>query len=77
MEDAKITLAEYNAIDMGMTYYEVSEIIGGYGNELARSNIIGYETAVLTWEGNGITGSNASITFQSGEVFLKAQLGLE
>lgn len=76
-EEMVMTLSEYQKIETGMTYDEVSEIVGSYGNEQARSNVAGIETVIISWEGNGVPGSNANVTFQYGNVISKAQVGLQ
>lgn len=75
-----ITMAEYNQIETGMTYFQVCDIIGGYGEVLSEVDLgIGseYATEIYMWEGEGITGANANVTFQGGKVTAKAQFGLE
>lgn len=74
-----ITMAEYNQIEMGMTYYRVCEIIGGTGTLLSETDLdIGYEysTDMYSWDGEGSLGANANVTFQGGSVVSKAQFGL-
>lgn len=73
----KITLDEYNRIKSGMGYDEVTEIVGSYGTEMARSEIAGYQTFIVSWDGIGSLGANANVTFSSGKVYAKAQLGLQ
>lgn len=65
--DGYITYAEYLEIKDGMTYEEVYTIIGSYGKELSRASIAGYETVLIAWEGKGMAGANANITFQNGK----------
>jgi len=76
-KSAKITLAEYNQIDMGMTYDRVKSIVGSAGEELTRTQIAGYTTFIVVWEGVGGNGANANVTFQNGEAIAKAQIGLK
>ena len=77
VNDSSITLDEFNRIETGMTYDEVVNIIGSYGTELSRSEIAGYTTVILMWEGSGSLGANANVTFQNGSVMAKAQFGLQ
>lgn len=72
----KITLDEFNRIKTGMRYEEVTEIIGSFGTELARSEISGYQTVIIAWDGIGELGANANVTFSNGQVSIKAQFGL-
>ncbi len=59
-----------------MTYEKVCEIIGSYGYEMARTEMAGYQTVIVGWEGEGSIGANANVTFQNGKVVAKAQAGL-
>lgn len=75
-----ITLTEYNQIENGMSYFQVCEIIGGYGEQLSETDLgLGYEyaTEMYSWDGEGSIGANANVMFQGGEVISKAQFGLE
>lgn len=75
-----ITLEEFNAIMIGMTYQEVYEIIGGPGEVISEVDLgLGeqYRTVMRQWMGEGSLVANANITFQGGKVTLKAQLGLQ
>lgn len=79
-DSSLITLSEFNAIQNGMTYEQVCEIVGGPGELLSDVDLgIGSEYAgqVYMWEGNGSLGANANITFQGGVVVMKAQYGLK
>lgn len=71
-----ITYEEYMAIENGMTYDEVKEIIGSAGTETARSGSGNYEAVIITWYGERL-GSNANVTFMGGKVSGKAQIGLQ
>lgn len=75
-----ITLEEFNAIQTGMSYDEVFEIIGGRGEVLSETDLgLGdeYISIMFTWEGEGSIGANANVLFQGGKVSSKAQFGLE
>ena len=75
-----ISLAEFNAISTGMTYQEVTDIIGSAGEVTSEVDIFDdfeYFTQARTWEGEGSLGANAVIEFQGGKVISKAQFGLE
>lgn len=73
----EMSLDEYNKIETGMSYADVTEIVGSYGNEEAKSDVAGYSSSIFTWVGAGPTGSNANVTFQNGRVIAKAQVGLQ
>ncbi len=74
-----ISMDEFNQINQGMTYEEVSEIIGSEG-ELVSEVDIGmgeqYRTVIYTWYGDGVSGANANFTFQGDKLVSKAQIGL-
>lgn len=75
--DTYITMAEYQEIEMGMTYEEVCEIIGSEG-ELGSAVDFGagseYVTEMYTWY--SVSGGAASITFQGGKVVMITQVGI-
>ena len=73
-----ISMAEYNQIEVGMTYEEVCQIIGAEGELGAEAGVGGYSSEVYTWKGTlyFISGANASITFMNGRVTAMAQVGL-
>lgn len=75
-DSMKITLDEFNRIKTGMRYEEVSEIVGSYGVEIAHSEVAGYQTLIIGWDGIGDLGANANVTFSVGQVYAKAQFGL-
>jgi len=74
--DVKITMEMYNAVESGMSYAEVVEILGGEGAPLSTSKVLDSVSVIYMWNGKTL-GSNCNITFQDGVVFAKAQMGLE
>lgn len=75
-----ISLEEFEAIQTGMSYQEVFDLVGSRGELLSEVDMgLGdeYYTAVYAWEGEGSLGANANVTFQGGQVTAKAQSGLE
>ena len=73
----KISKAEFEAIQTGMTYEEVVSIIGGEGQLSSQVNVAGYNTKMYMWEGEGSIGANANATFQNNSLASKAQFGLK
>lgn len=75
----KMTMEKFNKIESGMTYEEVTEIIGGEGEVMSESGEKGsdYHTVIYQYEGVGSLGANANLTFQGGKLINKAQFGLE
>lgn len=74
-----ITKAEFDKIQNGMTYEQVTEIIGGPGEVTAESGTKGTDlyTVIYQYKGEGDLGANASMTFQGGKLEMKAQFGLK
>ena len=73
----KISKAEFEALETGITYEEAVSIIGGEGELISQADAGGYDTKIYTWDGEGHIGSNANATFQNNALISKAQLGLE
>lgn len=71
-----ITKAEFDQIQMGMSYEQVREIIGGDGDVMSEVEIGGMRTVVYMWKGNSL-GANANFTFTSGALQARAQFGLK
>lgn len=71
-----ISFDEFQAIQTGMTYDEVVNIVGGEGELLSESSIAGYDTKMYQWDGDE-SFSSANVTIQNNAVVSKAQLGLK
>lgn len=71
--EAKVTLAQYNDIKIGMTYDEIKEIIGGEGAALAETD----KSVVYMYSGSGDSGANASFSFYEDKLGAKSQVGLK
>ena len=79
--DPDMTLEEFNAIQTGMSYDEVTSIVGSSGTLMSESSIgegtdFYVKTQMFDYEGNAMF-SSANVTFQNGEVVMKSQFGLE
>lgn len=75
----KITKEQYDKISNGMSYEEVTDIIGGEGEVITESGEKGsdlYAIGVM-YEGEGSIGANANFIFVGDKLQTKAQLGLE
>jgi len=77
-----VSKAKYNAIQSGMSYNEVVEIIGKQGDENASSVVPGVSgvmpsinTQMYSWI--NWDGSNMNAMFQNGKLINKAQFGLK
>lgn len=66
----KITSEKYEAINVGMTYVEVKELIGEDGYLFTRYGNGNEEVRVYVWNTGNNSGS-ATITFQGGKVYGK------
>ncbi len=75
--DGDLTLAEYQAIEIGMSYNQVCEILGGPGVELSRAGSGKNEIFSVTWTSPSVLGANISVMFKGGKVESKVQLGLQ
>lgn len=69
----KLTSEKYNAIDFGMTYEEVVNLIGEEGENISEVAIGDIVTTIYQWD-EGLV--NCNVTIQDGEVTAKAQLGI-
>jgi hypothetical protein len=69
-----VTMAQYEAIQSGMTYEQVSQIIGSAGEEMSRAEMAGFESASYSWQNPD--GSNVMAVFSDGALQTKAQFGL-
>ena len=69
-----VTLAQYEAIQNGMTYEQVAQIIGSAGEEMSRAEMAGFESASYSWQNPD--GSNVMAVFSNGALQTKAQFGL-
>lgn len=74
-----ISKAEFDAIEVGMEYQEVFDLIGSKGEVISESGNGDDDlyTVMYQWDGEGTTGANANVMFQGGKVVNKAQFGLE
>ena len=72
----EITLAEFNEVDIGMTYNEVKGILGKHGELSNETSISGYTSKMYTWS-NGAFGGSVTILFSNEEVSSKSQFLLK
>ena len=77
--DPGISMAEFEQLKSGMTYEEVTEIIGGPGEVMSESGNPGEDlhTIMYMYKGENGLGSNANIMFQGNKLNNKAQFGLD
>ncbi len=77
-----VTFAQYNQIQVGMSYEQVFSIIGKHGEEMAQNRIEGVpgimtsiSTVMYQWTNGNGSGMNA--IFQNNKLMQKAQFGLK
>lgn len=75
---AKMSLSEFNQISNGMTYSQVTSIVGGEGNLQSEMGDPGtaFHTVSYGYDGEGSMGANAILMFQGGKLEMKSQAGL-
>lgn len=69
-----LTKYQYDKFENGMTYKEITDILGKQGEIQAQSQdgtLIAY-----MFRGEGEIGANAQLIFQNGKLFIKSQAGL-
>ena len=74
-----MTKTEFDQIKDGMSYEEVTAIVGGPGELQAESGKVGdpAHTVSYMYKGDGAIGANASLMFQGEKMNMKAQAGLK
>lgn len=72
LEASRVTMEEFQAVQEGMTFEEVSEITGAYLELLSESG----GAQMYMADGVGSLGANANFTFVDGKLYAKAQFGL-
>lgn len=73
--DADITMAKYEEIKNGMSYEEVSKIIGSEGEQSSNSKIGSTEISSYRWKGANY--SNIFASFRDNKLTSKSQNGLK
>lgn len=70
-----LTMDGYNRVKTGMTFDQVTAIVGKPSQEMSRNEIAGTETVMYMWQGS--FGANMNAMFQDGKLIQKAQFGLD
>ena len=70
----RVTKANYNKIENGMSFDEVVDILGEDYEISSSAGYGGYNSSCYIW--TGFSGANITIIFVNDEVFSKAQAGL-
>jgi hypothetical protein len=76
----KITLSNYYSIHSGMSREQVARILGCYGTVISQSEMAGFYTVMVQWNGSGVSGllgGNMNAMFQNDELISSAQFGLQ
>lgn len=71
------TAAAFNALKNNMTYDQVRSTIGCDGVVISDSEMAGYRTVMLAWDGKGGWGANMNVMIQNGRLVTKSQFGLK
>ncbi|CAF1169263.1 unnamed protein product [Adineta steineri] len=75
----KITLQQYNTIQLGWTQQQVTALLGGSGTLISQSGVQGStsQTSIVLYTGGASSSASALITFQGGIVYSKTQANLD
>jgi hypothetical protein len=74
--DCRVTLAQYQNLQIGMSYSQVVTTLGCNGTETVKSEISGYTGAIYSWQGSGSLGANMIAQFHNDSLIVRAQFGL-
>jgi hypothetical protein len=74
-EPAKLTMAKYDQLKIGMPRNEVERILGGPGEEISSSDGGGMTFSVYQWQEEDFT--SIILTFRNDKIMSKNQVGLE
>jgi hypothetical protein len=75
---AGVTMANYNRLQMGMTYAQVVKILGKEGEELSSNEVGGYKIEMYKWDGDGGgPGARLDAFFKNGKLDSKFQFELK
>lgn len=75
--DCHPSLAQYNKLEIGMTYRTVVSSLGCEGRETRNVDVGKFTTQDYEWDGYGFRGANMFITVMDGKLFFRAQFGLK
>ncbi|HEX8391195.1 MAG TPA: DUF3862 domain-containing protein [Longimicrobium sp.] len=70
------TLAKFNQLRPGMTFAEVTQVMGPAGIPVSFTSLMGTVTFTISWAG-ATPGSTAVVTFQGDRLFSTLQAGLQ
>lgn len=72
-----VSLAEYHAIDKGMTHQQVKNIIGNYGQLRFKTIYHGSKFEIFDWFAFNSTTANVRIVFENNHVAAKKKMSLD
>lgn len=67
---------QFAKVAIGMSYAQVKEIIGCDGVVMSESEMAGFKSIMVGWDGEGGAGANMNAVFQNGKLHMKSQFGL-
>jgi len=75
----EMSMDEFEQIKNGMTYEQVTEIVGSTGEIVSETGTPGYYTVTYQFKGGGSMwgNANAQLMFQGGKLTTKTQMGLK
>jgi hypothetical protein len=73
--DDIVTKAEYEQVQPGMTYEQVTAIVGDPGSQSQQQEYAGIKTEAWVWQNPG--GPNMVAMFTNGKLVNKTQIGLQ
>ncbi|HWP50898.1 MAG TPA: zinc-ribbon domain-containing protein [Clostridia bacterium] len=76
-DNSILTLASYQAIQIGMAYDQVCQMLGGPGVELSRSGTGKKEEFTVVWSSQNNFGASITVAFKGGKAISKVQFGLQ
>lgn len=77
VNDPGISLAEFQRLQTGMSPQQVEDVVGSLGEVVSETELAGYKTVMVQWNGESGFGANANAMFQNGALIQKAQFGLK
>ncbi|WP_157895490.1 hypothetical protein [Rhizobium sp. LCM 4573] len=74
--DCEVTLDGFYSLATNDSYQAARRKLGCSGELAAKTDMLGYNTVMVTWRGNSWAG-NMNATFQNNKLISKAQFGLK
>lgn len=72
-----VNMENYNRIKIGMSYDEISRILGEQGTEMSRGDFNGSQSVTYFWKARGFSVSNITAIFLNGNLIHKSGFRLK